>query len=173
MSDQQDPRATGLDCADCRRLLPAYLDEGLDRPASLQVFLHLRACADCAAELARRKQLTDLLESLPRREPPADFDARILASVPYEAYRAMAELRGPRLPVILRAEALPGWVRAPAVRATGAGLAAVILAGVWSGLLPAGAIAAAGAGLLPEAVLCLQGIGRRLVLAVGQGRRGA
>lgn len=172
MSDQQRRGASRVFCAECRQRLPAYLDGDLAKTDSMQIFLHLRACAECAAELARQERLVTLLESLPRREPPAGFDARILASVPYEAYRAMAELRRPRVPVFLCEEALPGWIRSRAVRWSGAALAAVALAGHGAGLLPAGAIAAALAGLLPEVILRFQGLGRRLVLVAGQPRRG-
>lgn len=173
MSDHQKPGATGVTCADCRPQLSAYLDGGLVKTESMQIFLHLRSCAGCAQELARQQRLLDLLGALPQRQPPPGFDARILAAVPYDAYRAMAGLRQPRVPVFLAAEALPAWLRNRTVRWAGAGLAAVVLAGHGSGLLPVGALGVAAAGLLPETVVRLQDLGRRVVLAVGQSRRGA
>ena len=137
----------------------------------MQVFLHLRACVDCTAELDRNKRLVALLETLPQRQPPAGFDARVLASVPYDAYRAMADLRRPRVPVFLCEEALPGWIRARGVRWTGAAMAVVALAGHGTGLLPAEAMTVVLAGFLPEIVLRLQGFGRRLALAASHARR--
>ena len=161
-----------LTCAQCCERLPPYLDDGLDKPESMQVFLHVRACPECAAALARQEQLIERLQSLPRRQPPPDFDTKILASVPYEAYQAMAHLRRRRVPVLLDSETLPAWARSGALRWTGATLAAVALAGRMTELLPEIAVLAVVVGLLPETILRLQALGRRLVLGQGQTQKG-
>jgi anti-sigma factor RsiW len=172
MSDDLNPRDVGLNCSDCRERLPAYLDGGLSRRDSLQIFLHLRGCDGCVEERDRQQRLIGLLESLPSRDPPFDLDARILASVPYEAYRAMAELRRPRVPVYLAEASLPAWIRSRAIRAIGVAVAATALAGYGAGLWPAPVLIAT-VGLAPELLLRAQGLGRRLVLAAGHARRGA
>jgi hypothetical protein len=173
MSGPENRKTDHLTCAECRERLPLYLEEGLQKTESLRVFLHARGCAACAAELAAQEALTELLRSLPQRRPPADFDAKILAAVPYGAYRAMAGLRRPRVPVLLETESLPAWLRSPAIRATGAIIAAGVVAARLAGLLPETALLAAAVGLLPEVVLRLQALGRRLVLGRGQVRKGA
>lgn len=173
MSAQHSRKAPHLTCAECEQRLQAYLDGDLAKTESLQVFLHLRECAHCAAELERFEQLDSLLRTLPQREPPADFDARILAAVPYESYRAMADLRQPRVPVILETDALPAWFRSRVVRFAGGAAAAAALAGRLSGLLSDPALIVAIIGLIPETAIFLQRIGRRLFLAFGHGRTGA
>jgi anti-sigma factor RsiW len=175
MSDQHSRRAPHLACDECRLRLQDYLDGGLDKPASMEIFLHVRDCADCAAELARLEQLVARLEALPAREAPADFDTRVLAAVPYESYRAMANLRRARVPVFLEKEALPAWLRSRALRLGGAAIAAVAIAARLTDLVPDTAVtgAVAVAGLLPEFTVALQGAARRVVLAVSHaGERG-
>jgi len=109
-----------------------------------------------------------LLEALPEREPPVDFDARVLAAVPYDSYRAMAGLRRARVPVFLERESLPAWLRSRVVRFGGATLAAAALAARVTGLVPDTAVSVAvmAAGLLPEIIVAAQGVARRLVLAL-------
>lgn len=173
MSGPSNRPTNELTCVECREWLAGYLDEGLGKAESMQVFLHVRACADCAAALARQQRLIDQLQALPRRQPPAHFDAKIMASVPLASYRAMAELRRPRVAVLLDAETLPAWVRSAAVRGTGVAVAALAVAGQLAGVLPAGVVTVAAVGLLPEAVVRLQALGRRLVPGVHEVRRGA
>ncbi len=170
MSEQHSREAPHLTCVECQRSLQEYLDGGLEKPESMRVFLHVRDCTDCAEELGRIEQLVALLESLPEREPPAEFDARILASVPYDSYRAMAGLRRARVPVFLEEESLPAWMRARAVRYAGTAIAVVAVAARLTGLLPDTAVTTvvAAAGLVPGAAYALQGMARRLVLALGQ-----
>jgi anti-sigma factor RsiW len=171
MNDQHSREAPHLTCDECRGHLQDYLDGGLAKPDSMRVFLHVRDCAGCAEELARLEELVAMLEALPAREAPADFDARVLAAVPYESYRAMANLRRARVPVFLEQESLPAWVRSRAVRLVGAGVAAVAIAARLAGLLPdtAVTVVVAAVGLAPEITLALQGTARRLVLALGHG----
>ncbi len=173
MSGHDHRQPTDLTCAECMDRLPLYVDEGLDRADSMPVFLHLRDCAACGAELARQQRLHGLLTGLPEREPPADFDARILASVPYQQYRDMAELRRPRVAVLLDRETMPAWVRSPAVRTAGAVVAAAAIAGRLGGVLPDAGLAVAVIGLLPEALLTLQALGRRLLPAGQRAGKGA
>jgi anti-sigma factor RsiW len=166
MTREHSSQEPHLTCAECRSRLQQYADGDLLKPASMQVFLHLRDCTDCAAELARVEHLFAMLGDLPDHEPAADFDDRVLASVPYESYRAMAGIRQPRVPVLLTEEALPAWVRTRGVRLSGAGAAAVAVAARIAGLVPDAALFVAVAGLLPEAVVALQWAARRVVLAV-------
>ncbi|HOX26589.1 MAG TPA: zf-HC2 domain-containing protein [Candidatus Krumholzibacteria bacterium] len=173
MNDQHSGKFPHLDCAECERRLQDYLDGGLAKPESMQIFLHVRECARCAAELKRLEDLVALLEALPAHEPPRDFDARVLAAVPYASYRAMARLRRARVPVFLEADRLPAWIRSPAVRYGGLAAAAVAAAAAVTDLAPAGVLAIAAVGLVPEAATLLQGLGRRVALAVGQPRNGA
>ena len=169
MSEQHSREASHLTCVECQQSLQDYLDGGLDKPASMRVFLHVRDCDGCTEELTRLEQLVALLEVLPEREPPADFDAKILASVPYDSYRAMAGLRRARVPVFLENDALPAWMRVPAVRFGGVGVAAAAVAAQLAGWMPDATVTSAVAtvGLIPEITIVLQGMARRLVLAVG------
>ena len=154
-----------LDCRDCRGGLQEYLDGTLAKQESLRFFLHLRGCTSCSAEHDRMKELFQMLEALPAVEAPADFDQAVLASVPYESYREMASIRQDRVPVFLAEAALPRLVRAPATRLAGLGVSLFALAasflveGTW--YLPL----AMGLGLVPEALVRLQGLGRRMVLS--------
>lgn len=160
--------APHLTCAECQQELQDYLDGGLAKPESMRIFLHVRECEPCTAELTRLEQLVALLEALPDREPPADFDARVLAAVPYDSYRAMAGLRAPRVPVFLEKDALPAWLRARSVRLGGAAIAAAAVAGRMAGVFPDIVLAAALAALVPEITIFVQGMARRLVLVLGQ-----
>jgi len=148
-------------CRALRADFQAYVDGDLARERALELFLHARDCRDCATELAAVKALFAQLDALPSLAPPADFDARVLASVPYAAYRAMEPLRRERVPVFLEENFLPAPLRAPLVR--GAGMALAVVTGV--GLVGAGwpdvTVVALLAGLLPEAVVRLQRLARR------------
>lgn len=159
---RQDRTGTSLNCTDCRFELQDYLDGTLEKKRSLAVFLHLRGCTACQAEQEALRTVFAQLDALPLVEAPADFDAAVLASVPYGAYRAMEPLRRERVPVFLEDRFLPGWLRSRATRV--AGLAAAVIAAVASlagaGLswLPLVSVA----GLLPEALVRLQWVGRRV-----------
>lgn len=162
--DQRNERAPGeLGCPDCRGHLQDYLDGTLEKKRSLAVFLHLRGCEACRVEHDALCAVFARLDALPALEAPADFDAAVLASVPYEAYRAMEPLRRERVPVFLEDTFLPAWVRARVTRLAGLAVAAGA-GGVWLGS-PGRAwlLAVLAAGLLPQALVLLQGAGRRLV----------
>jgi anti-sigma factor RsiW len=155
-----------LDCRECVDGLHEYLDGTLEKTRSLQFFLHLRDCSGCQTEHDNLQALFGMLESLPDHEVPADFDAKILASVPYAAYRAMEPIRRERVPVFLEEEFLPAWVRSSMTRLAGVGVAlmGVILGQTVEGLSSVAAISLLG--LLPELLVRLQGVGRRAALAV-------
>ena len=157
------------DCTETRAGLQGYLDGTLTRKASMKLFLHIRECDGCSRELREMERLYGLLGGLPPLEPPADFDARILESVPLEAYRAMEPLRRERMPVILDEEALPAFVRARGTRAVGGLVAALSAVGLATRLLPeGGAILTLIAGALPEALVRLQDASRRIYTGVMQ-----
>jgi anti-sigma factor RsiW len=155
-------------CTEIRARLQDYLDGTLPRKASMALFLHVRECEGCSRQLAEMERLFGRLGSLAPVEPPADFDRRILESVPYAAYRAMEPLRRERMPVILEEEALPAFVRARGTRAVG-GLVAVLTAiGLATDTLTGGWAALAAVGVLPEALIRLQGASRRIYAGVMQ-----
>ncbi len=148
-----------IPCRDVRARLQDYVDDQLPRRSAMAVYLHLQECDGCAAEERRLRRLIDALAALPQPEPPADFDARILASLPLEHYREMADLRRPRVAVLLEPEFLPAWLRAPLLR--GAGIAAAA-AGLLVAALGGGAEWRwAVVGLVPELLVRLQALGRR------------
>jgi len=164
MNGKHEDRA--LECRDCREGLQDYLDGTLPKQDSLGFFLHLRDCASCREEHERLRNLFQMLDSLPAAEPPADFDGAVLASVPYDSYRDMASIRQERVPVFLEEAALPRFVRAPGTRL--AGLAVSLLA-LSAGFVVEGTFylpLAVGLGIVPEALVRLQGLGRRVVMSV-------
>jgi len=83
------------DCRQTRDRMQDYLDQTLPKRESLAVFLHVRECGECSAQLATLQSLYARLDALPPLEAPTDFDARVLAAVPYAAYRAMANASNP------------------------------------------------------------------------------
>ncbi len=154
------------DCRQTRDKMQDYLDQTLPKRESLAVFLHLRECEGCHQHLAALQALYERLDNLPPIEAPADFDARILAAVPYETYRAMAPLRSPRVPVLLEHESLPAWVRSRSVRLVGLIAAAAALAAATTGDVAGTATwTVAGLGCLPELSVRLQNLSRRIYVA--------
>jgi anti-sigma factor RsiW len=143
--------------------LQDYLDGTLDKQESLRTFLHLRNCPACERECARLQALFALLDDLPQHEAPEDFDARVLAAVPYQQYRAMEPLRRDRVPVYLEEHFLPAWVRAPAARAAGLAVTALAVVGLaadwWSDQVAVASLTAC----LPELLVRLQDAGRLVV----------
>lgn len=159
----RDHKDQPLTCTDCRAHMQDYLDEALPRVEATRVFLHVRACEGCTAELEEARALFGLLDSLPAVEAPADFDAAVLQAVPYEAYKAMEPIRRERVPVLLEPESLPAPLRAGVTRGVGLVLAAAVVGFAAAGRLPGDAAAVlAVAGVLPEGLLRLQQLGRRI-----------
>lgn len=164
MTDPTNRKAQPLDCRDCREGLQEYLDGTLEKQVSLRFFLHLRECADCRTEHDRLQELYEMLRVLPDHPVPAGFDEAILASVPYEAYRAMEPIRRERVPVYFEKEFLPAWIRSPITRLAGLGVTVVSLGVIALLDGPSTLAAAAVAGAIPEAVVQLQGLGRRVAI---------
>ena len=147
-------------CRQVEERLQAYVDGDLPSREATSVYLHLQECPACAAAERELRALVALLDSLPRPEPPPDFDARVLAAVPLDRYREMAHLRRPRVAVWLEPETLPAWVRSRKVR-----LAGVLAAAAGAALAVTtntGAAWWAVAGVVPELLMRLQALGRRL-----------
>ncbi|MEN8005768.1 MAG: zf-HC2 domain-containing protein [Candidatus Krumholzibacteriota bacterium] len=168
MNGKNKNTGSPLTCDGCRQGLQEYLDGTLDKPESLRFFLHLRECSSCQADHDRMQGLFRMLDSLPDHEVPADFDAAVLASVPYAAYQAMEPLRRERVPVFLEEAFLPRFVRARVTRLAGFGVAAIsaalALRGDGSAVLPVLVVA----GLVPEILVRLQGLGRRALESMGR-----
>ncbi len=165
MDRNENQSAEPLDCGSCGNRLQEYLDGTLEKKSSLQVFLHLRDCDSCQQEHDQAVNLFQMLEGLPDLQPPADFDEKILASVNLEGYRAMESIRRQRVPIFLEEQFLPSWVRSRVTRFIGAGAAVVSLGAQMTldspGFLPVVVLA----GLVPELLVRLQGIGRRVMTA--------
>ena len=152
-----------ISCDECRSGLQEYLDGTQDKKESLRFFLHLRECASCQVEHDHLQGLFQMLDSLPAREAPADFDQAVLASVPLEAYRAMEPLRRERVPVFLEESFLPAVLRSPSTRLAGL-VATAACVGTQAFLGgPNYLIVPALMGALPEILVRLQGLGRRVV----------
>lgn len=155
-----------LSCLECHEGLQEYLDGTLDKQRSLSFFLHLRDCTACRTEHDRLQSLFGLLDGLPDHPVPEDFDAAILAAVPYEAYREMEPIRRERVPVFLEKEALPTWLRSPVTRGVGLTVAAVAVTAGVALDAPGSLVAVPVIGVLPEAIVQIQALGRRLTLSM-------
>jgi hypothetical protein len=59
-------------CAEVQANLPSYVDRSLPMLRRRLVGLHLRRCADCQAEFARQREVSDGLAALsgPSEQPP-------------------------------------------------------------------------------------------------------
>lgn len=173
MSGQHSGQAPHLSCGECQERLQDYLDQGLARSESMRVYLHVQDCQDCTARLAELELLVSQLEDLPERPVPDDFDARILASVPYESYRAMAQLRAPRVPVFLEREALPAWILSPVNRFGGLIVAAGVVGAILADVADPRLAIAAGAAVVPQTLVWAQALARQVIRAVSAVREGA
>jgi len=152
-------------CSDYQVSFQEYLDGTLSKQESLELFLHVRECNDCHTQLEDVKSVFQLLDDLPVQTAPEDFDNKILASVPYQAYKDMEPLRRERVPVYLAEESLPAIVRSPIIRGIGFAVALVCGSGLIANRLPDWTVAVAIMGLLPEAIVRLQSLGRWFTLA--------
>ena len=165
MDGRDDNQHRDTACTECSGALQEYLDGTLEKTRSLEVFLHLRACAPCQAEHDELQALFGLLGALPAQPVPEGFDAPVLAAVPLAAYRAMEPLRRARVPVFLEEEALPALVRAPVFRASGLVIAVCSGVAVVAAGAPEGLLAAVGIGVAPEVLVRLQAMARKVALA--------
>ncbi len=159
MSARDDQQLT---CTDCRAGMQDYLDETMSRLDGTRFFLHIRECEGCHHQLEDMRALFGALAAMPDLAPPEDFDARILQSVPYDAYRAMEPIRRERVPVFLENESLPVWVRSGATRGFGLIVSAVAMAATLSGQLPEAGVSLVVVGLLPEGLVRVQQLARRI-----------
>jgi anti-sigma factor RsiW len=162
-----EPKTNRSDgCGKYHPLYQEYLDGTLPKTESLELFLHLRDCQDCQARLAALKEVFHLLESLPAVEVPENFDEKVLSAVPYQAYKEMEPLRRERVPVYLAEEFLPATVRAVPTRLAGVALALMAAAGLATARLPEATALLVGLGVVPEVLVRLQRVARRLTLAL-------
>lgn len=67
-------------CEEVQAQLPSYVDRSLPRLRRRLVGLHLRRCAECQAEFARQREVSDGLAALsgPPVTPPADLLTSLL-----------------------------------------------------------------------------------------------
>ncbi|MDX6198802.1 MAG: putative zinc-finger [Actinomycetota bacterium] len=72
-------------CDEVQRQLPSYVDRTLPRGRRRLVGLHLRRCADCQAEFARQREVSEGLAAL--AGPPATPPAGLLTSLLDQAAR--------------------------------------------------------------------------------------
>jgi anti-sigma factor RsiW len=68
---------------DIKAMLPAYLEQGLDREEQLWVEQHLASCEDCRAELSLIRMMTE--------EPVPDPGEAFWATMPARVHRAVRE----------------------------------------------------------------------------------
>jgi hypothetical protein len=69
------------DCNAMRESMPMLLTESLDPAGREATHLHIESCADCHDEWTALRETWQLLDELPRVEPPAHLKARFLAEV--------------------------------------------------------------------------------------------
>ncbi len=154
-----------LECGPCRESLQEYLDGTLEKKQSLSIFLHLRDCLECQAEHDQLQSMFQLMDNMPELPLPADFDDKILASINIEGYRAMEGIRQERVPVYLEEAFLPAALRSKVTRFAGIGVSALALVSQFTWADSAYLPVIVAVGLVPEMLVRLQGIGRRVVLA--------
>lgn len=112
--------ATMLDCKKIQPLLSEYIDGTLDGDAGWNIKLHLASCAVCSTITEELRATANLLQTLPTREPSANFEALL-------AKRLADQVLTPRPPSW--SDRLREWWQTPRVRpvATSAvALAAVV-----------------------------------------------
>jgi hypothetical protein len=84
----------GLECAEARELLPELATGVAAGDERARALAHLSDCGDCRLELARTAEVVDeLLLLLPEQQPPAGFEASVLARLTATAPRRRPRLR--------------------------------------------------------------------------------
>jgi anti-sigma factor RsiW len=101
---------TMMSCKDknIKELLPAYLEQGLDRAEAIRVEAHLKTCKDCRTELTLLRAMVD--------EPVPDPGNVFWAEMPARIYRQVQkqkvlerEQRWPGLSGIMERITMPRW----------------------------------------------------------------
>jgi len=141
--------------------LQQYVDKDLPNEESMSMFLHARDCTDCSAELEHLERICSSMNNLAEIQAPEDFDQKILSSIPYNSYKAMAGIRQPRIPVILDEEIIPEIVRSPLTRGICSSIAVLSVAGLLSGWLDSTGVLILVAGAMPEFLVRIQSIFRK------------
>lgn len=165
MDRKLDQSGTPTPCGEWQARFQDYVDGTLPREVSLELFLHVRDCGACRLELDELRGLIGRLESLPPIPPPPGFDERILATIPYEAYRQMEPIRRDRVPVFLEENFLPAFVRSPVTRAGGGALAVLVAGALAAGWVPDVAALLLPLSLAPELLVRVQRLARKRRLA--------
>ncbi len=65
-----------MECRKTLKLLDAYLENSLSWQDAELVDQHLKFCSDCAYELHQLRSLSQIMQSLKRREPPVDLSLK-------------------------------------------------------------------------------------------------
>lgn len=141
-----------------------YIDGDLEKKQSMSLFLHARDCSACGLEIKKAENLCAKLSALPEIEAPVDIDEKILASVPYDSYKAMAGIRAVRVPVILEEEVIPVIIRSGVTRVICSTIATLTAAGIASGWLGSESIIVFIAAALPETLVRTQSLFRKRFL---------
>ena len=69
------------DCNAMRESMPMLLTESLDSAGREATHLHIESCTECHDEWTALRETWQLLDELPRVEPPDHLKARFLAEV--------------------------------------------------------------------------------------------
>jgi len=165
MNGDKNPTSRSDGCIQYTGKLQDYVDGTLPKTESMELFLHLRDCSSCQHELAELEQVLEMLNTLPQREVPVDFNSRILASIPYQAYKDMEPIRRDRLPVFLEENFLPATIRSVPTRVGGGLVSILTTAGLAASWFPDYAFVVAICGIIPEAVVRLQRLARKMSLS--------
>ncbi|MFH1842992.1 MAG: zf-HC2 domain-containing protein [bacterium] len=165
MNGDKNPTSRSDGCSQLTSKLQDYVDGTLPKAESMELFLHLRDCSPCQHELAELEQVLEKLNTLPQHEVPADFNSRILTSIPYQAYKDMEPLRRDRLPVFLEEDFLPAAIRSVQTRLAGGLVSLLTTAGLAASWLPDYAFVVAICGIIPEAMVRLQRLARKKSLS--------
>ena len=68
-----------MNCREAGRLLPAYVDDELDLPHSLEIEAHLEECRACAEDLRRQRAVKQaIVRQAPYYSAPADLRQHVL-----------------------------------------------------------------------------------------------
>jgi hypothetical protein len=126
-----------------KELLPAYLEQGLDRAEAIRTEAHLKTCEDCRAELTMLRAMAE--------EPVPDPGKAFWAEMPARIYREVqkqksleSEQRWPGLSGIMERLTMPRWAWA-------ATALVVVAVTSWFIMQPAGRDGMDTAGTLPPA----------------------